>query len=118
MQQQFYKNIEVAILATRPQDKIVRVINNKFAVIKNHFTSGDYSRPQVVFLREKTVYQFSPLENVKAAIENVLSWPNIHKTTWCMNHKENGKPHHYVTYTEDNRKIKQTARQLKKAFNF
>lgn len=110
-----YKNIEEALKVERPDDKVVKILSNKFAIIKSKFTNGTYDRQTIAGINGgTTVYHISSVENVKRWIKHVLSLPNTQKTQWCLNHSANGKKYHYVFKTSDNRKWKQNMRRLNK----
>jgi hypothetical protein len=117
MKPKYYKNISEALPIERPDDKIVKIIDNKFAIIKPMFTDGTYDKPSIMYLHINCIHTFGKLSLIKDIIDDVLSWPNVECIMWCMDHKENGKPYHYCHYWNSYRKIKHTARRLLKALN-
>lgn len=57
------KNIQQALIIQRQDDKIVKIFNNKFAIIKSKFTNGKFDDDKICFLNNNTIY-FYPA-NVK-----------------------------------------------------
>jgi hypothetical protein len=110
-----FKTIEDALKVKRPSDKVVKILDNKFAIVRSMFENGTYHKKQIMFLENNTVYLFCSLDVVYDYIDEIQKWPNTSKTMWCLNHSENGKPYHYVSLTNDNRKFKHRARRLLKS---
>jgi len=113
-----YKSIAEALPHERPGDKVVQIIDNKFAIIQSLFTDGTYDKNKVImYLYDKTIYSFCNILLARNKIKVTLSWPNVERSTWCMDHSKNGKPSHYVTYWTSNRRLKKTARRLLRALD-
>ncbi len=49
-------NIQQALIIQRQDDKIVKIFNNKFAVIKSKFTNGKFDDDKICFLNNNTVF--------------------------------------------------------------
>ncbi len=113
-----YKSIAEALPHERPGDKVVQIIDNKFAIIQSLFTDGTYDKNKVImYLHDKTIYSFGFVSSARNKIDVMLSWPNVERSTWSVDHSKNGKPYHYVTYWTSNRRLKKTARRLLRALN-
>lgn len=116
MKNRFYKNIAIALKNERPTDKVVKILDNKFAIVKSIYTNGKFSEHSyIMFLDECTVYTFWAYAKVRDRINEILDLPNIERKMWVMDHSKNGKPLHHVHYNQSNRKHKHTARRLLKA---
>lgn len=75
-----HKNITEAMGELRPNDKIVRVLSNKFAVVKAQFTSGNYDKPCIMGLHNGKIYTYvMNVNHWQDKVKQVLARPNIEK---------------------------------------
>lgn len=107
METVFFKSIEEALPVLRPGDKLDQVISNKFAYVSPICTNGKFDDSRIMYLHNNKIYLFMKSTSFKT----VLQLPNIQHSLWCFDHKENGKPFHYVTKTDDNRYTKRLIRR-------
>jgi len=54
-------NIQQALIIQRPDDIIVKVINNKWAIVKAAFDNGEFEKEQICFLSNGTIYFYPTL---------------------------------------------------------
>ena len=106
-----YMNIEEALKVERPTDKIVRILNNKFAITKSRFTDGTFDAPHIAFIEKgTTVWSFGT--NYKRYIVKYAEQHSITYHGWWLDHSKSGMPNHYVTKISDHRREKQLCRKL------
>ena len=100
-------NIIDAMKQQRPHDKIVRVLSNKFAVVKAGYTNGTTEiLTTLMFLNNGIVYTLNYLSSIKSTYEkHYKTLPNITTKYWYLT---NGKTKRVIS---DNRKLKHTYRQ-------
>lgn len=55
------KNIEQALIINRPDDKIVKILNNKYAIVNAAFDNGTFDKDVICFLSNGTVYFYPAL---------------------------------------------------------
>lgn len=106
-----YTNIEEALKHERPTDKVVKIINNKFAIVKPMYTDGSFSDENYCALGTdgKTIYFYCSVKGLKRYYESfVKDLPNVKPSAWC---DKNGK---WKVKKSDNRKYKHTYRRLMK----
>jgi hypothetical protein len=51
-----FKNIHEALLNDRPNDKIVKVLSNKFAIVQSVFTNGEFDTMSLCELNNGVIY--------------------------------------------------------------
>lgn len=56
-----FKNIEQALIIDRPNDKIIKVLNNKYAIVSAVFDNGKFEKPQICFLNNGTIFFYPAL---------------------------------------------------------
>lgn len=112
----FYTNIEEALKELRPEDKVVKILNNKFAVVQSSFIGGGYDTPSVCGLYKNTIYFYCKWFNeAKDAIYRAESLPNVERRllAFYTNVKlQLGCKWSFVN--EDHRKYKRDFRRIKK----
>ena len=109
-----YKNIEEALKVERPEDKVVKILSNKFAIVRPIFTNGTYHLETIMGLGSgTTVYSYGLLMNMKTWCRHVAeNIPNIQRQAICYNFPENGRSAVWLMKTNDNRKYKQSYRKI------
>jgi len=109
-----YKNIEEALKVERPTDKVVKILSNKFAVVKIMFENGSFA-PQSYIMgigKGTTVFSYGTLENMKDWCRRVAEYPNSKWTSICYNFPENKRYAYWLMKREDYRKYKQCYRKI------
>lgn len=110
-----YKNITEALKIERPNDKVVEVLSNKFAIVKPAFIGGGFGDSYVMGIgKGTTVFSLCHLQNVREQIRTVSEVQNVTKSFICYNFPENKRYGVYLLKTNDNRKYKQNYRKLEK----
>jgi len=77
-----FKTIQAALIVDRPNDQIIKIFNNKFAIVKSAFDNGKFSEPQICFLNNGIIYFFpAELKELKKYIEYIfrLYWNGMDK---------------------------------------
>ena len=110
-----YKNITEALKVERPTDKIIKILSNKFAIVKCMYTDGTYEKESHVMGIGKgtTVFSHGTLSTMKAWCRRVQEYPNIKKSGWDMINPQTGRRYYHI-YNENFRKYKQTYRKIAK----
>lgn len=113
------KNIQDALYQLEPEDKIVTVIDNKFAVINKMFENGNFdNKNYIVSLDNHKIFLVAELEHFKNINKSVQMLDNISYITIQTN-IVSGKKHnrHYLTLlkVQDRRKYKHLFRRLEKS---
>jgi len=109
-----YKTIEEALKIERPTDKVVKILSNKFAVVKIMFENGSFA-PQSYIMgigKGTTVFSYGTLENMKDWCRRVAEYPNSKWTSICYNFPENKRYAYWLMKREDYRKYKQCYRKI------
>lgn len=119
-----HKNIEEALKSDRPNDKVVRIINNKFALVQSAFTNGQFDDTSLCGLDNGTIYFYGKTDNRYTAInkefragwyslkryaEQVMQMPNT-EVKMIGYHNEPI----YRFKTQNNRHYKQAYRKILK----
>jgi len=110
-----YKTIEEALKVERPSDKVIKILSNKFAVVKSMFTDGTYEKhPHVMCIGSNTnVCSMGILKNMKQWCERVQQYPNINPVGWYLINPQT-KRTYYKTIYSNFRKYKHNYRRLSK----
>jgi hypothetical protein len=109
-------NIKDALKNQRPNDKIVRVLSNKYAIIKASFTNSTFDNESICGLKNGVIFCYClSVKNKDIFFKKVLSEPNIRKTFIAYNLK-NGDIE-YRRKTIDKRRIKQETRKIIELLN-
>ena len=108
-----YKNIEEALKIERPTDKVLKILSNKFAIVKMMYEDGTYTRQSYIMGigRGTSVYSFGCLEFMKQWCRRVEEYPACSHTGWYMINPQT-KREYYKTYHVKNSKMKQTYRKI------
>lgn len=114
--QTHYKNIEQALLAERPTDKVVKILSNKFAIVQTMFTDGKFDAPSLCGLNKKTIY-FYGHEDIKGGFGFVKQYakkvvdemPNAQNVSISYTHLP-----YYVVTKRSNKRYKKAYRKILK----
>ena len=107
----YYKSIEEALPILRPGDKLVKVLNNKFAFVKPVYENGKFGDERLMGLNDNTIFTYF---HKAGHVRSMIKMPSIKPEMWCMDHSDNGKPYHWLIYITDNRKLRHTYRKIAK----
>ena len=59
------ENILNALKTQRPNDKVIKILSNKFAIVEAAYTDGTYSKKSVYGLHNKIVYCYGQLDRIE-----------------------------------------------------
>jgi len=98
--------IKDAIKQLRPNDNIVKILSNKFAIVNPAYTDGTFDVNTLIYLDNGIIYSLGYAKNIKKFYqENYKPLPNFKKTyTYLINGK-------VKTSIIDYRKTKHTYRK-------
>lgn len=110
-----YKNIEEALKVERPTDKIIKILSNKFAVVKCMYTDGTYERESHIMSIGKgtNVTSVGYLKNMISWCKHVQTYPNVQPIGWYLINPQTKRNYYKVIWT-DYRKYKHDYRRLLK----
>jgi hypothetical protein len=110
-----YKNIEEALKVERPTDKVIKILSNKFAIVKSMYTDGTFETSSTVMGigRGTGVFTFGKLENMKAWCKRTESLPSIEHIGWWLINPQTKQQYHKIVHSK-NSKYKQNYRKLLK----
>lgn len=75
-----YKNIEEALRELRPEDKVLKILSNKYAVVQSRFIGGGLDTPSVCGLNESKIHFYCKWFNeAKANFAMVARMPSIER---------------------------------------
>jgi hypothetical protein len=66
------KNIVNALNKQRPNDKILKVLSNKFAVVKPAYINGNFDEPQVCGLHNGIIYFYGYVKTIENFYEDIV----------------------------------------------
>jgi len=112
-----FTNIEQALKADRPTDKIIKILNNKFAIVQSAFTNGTFDVPSLCGLDNGKVYFYGHQDRnstkfgfVKQYAKKVVdTMPNCERKLVGYNHLA-----HYVLHSQNNKHYKKAFRKILK----
>jgi hypothetical protein len=109
-----YKNIEEALKVERPDDMIIKILSNKFAIVKSKYTDGTYSREYVMGIGKGTgVFSYGSLEFMKTTCERVAKYPNCTHIGWYLINPQTKMTYYKVIHSKQS-KYKQCYRKISK----
>ncbi len=110
-----YKTIEEALKIERPTDKIVKILSNKYAVVKGMFKDGTFEKePYVMFIDKGTgVFSAGILTNMKRWCARVEEYPSCKHIGWYLINPQT-KREYYKTVHSKQSKYKRLYRKLSK----
>jgi hypothetical protein len=110
-----YKNIEEAMKIERPDDIVVKVLSNKFAVVMCALVGGKHDTEKYVMGINggTTVFSFGNIKNLPSWCKEVESRPNIEPIGWWLINPQTKKEYYKIVNT-DYRKYKQDYRKISK----
>ena len=114
-----YKTIEEALKVERPTDQVVKILSNKFAVVKSMYTDGTFEKdPHVMFIDKGTgVFSGGVLANMKRWCTVVEEYPNCKHIGWYLINPQT-KREYYKTVHSKQSKYKRLYRKLSKLIYF
>ncbi len=111
-----FNNIEEALKELRPEDKVVKILSNKFAVVQSAYENGTFDTPSVCGLDKHTIYFYTKWYNeAKASFLRVEEMPNTKRVLWAFYtdvKRQTGCAYRYKT--SDNRRYKRDFRKIHK----
>jgi hypothetical protein len=112
---EYYTSIEEALAELRHEDKVVKILSNKYAVVQSAFIGGGYDTPSVCGLHKNKIYFYCKWFNeAKASFNHWESIPNIQRTIIAYYTNPQQKLGYvYRNKTIDNRKVKRYYRKIK-----
>jgi hypothetical protein len=110
-----YKNIEEALKIERPTDKVVKILSNKFAVVKCMFTDGTFEKEQHVMFIDKGTEVFSAgiLTNMKRWCARVEESPRCTHIGWYLINPQTKRDYYKIVHSKMS-KYKRLYRKLSK----
>lgn len=110
-----YKNIEEALKVERPNDEVVKILSNKFAIVRPALIGGGFADEQIMGISNSTtVYSYGSVKNICQICLNVSKLTNIEPVTICYDFPENKRYNVYLRKINDRRKYKKEYRKLSK----
>ena len=106
------KNITDALKNQRPNDKVIKILSNKFAIVKSSFTDGTFDKPKICGLHNGIVYFYGALDYIKKYITNTIEPMQNEYTTTAYN-TVNGGIRYKTKFVKHNRFKMQYRRILK-----
>ena len=64
------KNIVEALKNQRPNDKVIKILSNKFAIVQGAYIGGGFDVPAVCGLHNGTIYFYGNLDTIKQFYTN------------------------------------------------
>ena len=102
-------NIIEAMKEQRPDDKIIKVLSNKFCIAKCKCMDGSFTKENYYFgLDNGKIYSYP------SRPERAQLIPNIERIMWCYEGNASGLKRRWIVKTSDHRKYKQNCRKLAK----
>lgn len=108
-----YKSIAEALPIERPGDKVVKILSNKFAIVRPVFENGKFAEEYIMGIGSgNTIYSHGLVQNMKPWCFRVSQMRNVDFTAICYDFPENGRMGLWLMKTNDNRKYKQIYRKI------
>lgn len=109
-----YKTIEEALKVERPKDIVVKILSNKFAIVKAAYENGKFDEDLKIMGIDggTTVYTFCSLIEVKERAREIESKPNVFGQSICYDFPANKKFGLWLYKHIDRRKYKQSFRKI------
>jgi hypothetical protein len=110
-----YKNITEALAAERPGDIVVKVLSNKFAVVRSALVGGGHDTEKFVMgINGGTgVFSYGNLKNLPSWCKQVELMRNIQPIGWWLINPQT-KGQYYKIVNHNYRKYKQCYRKISK----
>lgn len=110
-----YKNIEEALKVERPEDKVVKILSNKYAVVRSKFTDGTFEKePHVMFIDKGTdVFSAGTLSNMKRWCAVVEEYPRCNHIGWWLINPQTKEQYYKIIHSKTS-KYKRLYRKLSK----
>ena len=84
------KNITDALKNQRPNDKVIKVLSNKFAIVESSYTNGSFDKPKICGLHDNIIYFYGTIEGVKTFYLNYIEPKKNEFITTAYNTKNGG----------------------------
>jgi len=110
-----YKNIEDALKVERPTDKVIKILSNKFAIVKCMFEDGTYTRQSYIMGIGKgtDVFSYGCLEFMKAWCKRVAEYPACTHIGWYLINPQTKREYYKICHSKQS-KYKQIYRKISK----
>lgn len=109
-----YKTIEEALKVERPKDIVVKILSNKFAIVKAAYENGKFDEDLKIMGIDggTTVYSFCSLVDAKERAREIEDKPNVYGKSICYDFPANKKYAIWLYKHIDRRKYKQSFRKI------
>jgi hypothetical protein len=110
----YHTNISDALKVLRPEDKVIKIISNKYAIIRSAYEGGGFDEPHICGLYKNKIVSYCYMVNTsfKTMFNKVEGMPNTTPINWAYDTKP-----YYRTKINDNRKYKRHFRKINSLLN-